>query len=548
MVKYKLHNISRFSQMAMNFNKRISPEIPEELLNEPDLVTSEGSIVSRRQVQLTPINGTAFGSQSASSVVSSSNLVDRIRFQINDSSHFLNLKDSYIQAEFKAVAKTSGDAALVSYLDEGGIHSCIKSVTLNMGSVELARINDYNKWYNATYRNQQHNLDEIEYLLHDQGDSVNDLSSLDEERLLKSVTSTIADVSITNAGVITLTGGAADDELRVGDILNITYSVDAAVDVAYSVDATVTVITDADTLTVAPWSTTVAATFVKSIQLVSRDIRESRRSQMVNNASDQRLNIRLPLGMFMIDEFLPLPLIKEGLELELEMENHNLAIVLQNDASTNKVGYVLNNCRLMADMLGVSPQVADMYKSLYNTDGVAFRYLNWIHNEISVPSSTSNVLTVKQNLSSVHSMVMVMTNTSLANSSEYTSSAYKSNSTFLPQNISSYRVLNGSEMFPYYGSVQFTKDAYGVEAYKQMKIAFNNNDKNAIKPYDYYNTKFIIAQSMKKYPGYDSGANISQSFLEVALEQTSGSAHTAHIWLSYDQVVVISATGSRVFK
>ena len=112
------------------------------------LISSDRSILSRRQVEIIPREASTFGSQTVTDVAYNGTLSNKMTFNLSDPRHYCDWKNTYFHMELKVGASSSGGADIKAFLDNGGVHSLIKSVVIRHGSAEFVRLENYNKYYN----------------------------------------------------------------------------------------------------------------------------------------------------------------------------------------------------------------------------------------------------------------------------------------------------------------------------------------------------------------------------------------------------------------
>jgi hypothetical protein len=105
-------------------------------------------VLKKVQREIIPRELSSFGYQTAAGVVSTDTLSNKLTFYASDPRMYLDMLNSYFTADFKATATTNADVALAAFMDIGGIHSTIKTLTIKIGGTILMRLDDYNKWYN----------------------------------------------------------------------------------------------------------------------------------------------------------------------------------------------------------------------------------------------------------------------------------------------------------------------------------------------------------------------------------------------------------------
>lgn len=221
-------SVSLENNIDFNDQKNSIPmEFQQSLMHSNDL-----DLLKRLQKEILPRELSSFGYQTASGVVSTDSLSNKLTFYASDPRMYMDLLNSYFIAEFKAVASRSNDADLAAFMDVGGIHSCITTLTIKIGSTILMRLDDYNKWYNvnnlATY-----SAEYSDYMLGSSLDSQNDYQ-LSNSDIWEDVASTanLSNATLSNAGAMAAFYAASDvstladahsisQSVKIGDIVRI---------------------------------------------------------------------------------------------------------------------------------------------------------------------------------------------------------------------------------------------------------------------------------------------------------------------------------------
>lgn len=548
----------------MDLNSKVVYKAPVEFYNQSieKVRSSDADIKAKKQVWVIPREGGMFGRQSNAPF--SDTLNERTRFYLSDSSHYLDMMNSYITCDFTASTLSSADAALSSFLDEGGIHSLINRITVKIGGAELEHISDYGKWYNACVNFPKHSPDFRNLVLASAGDSMNDVYEVPQKEY-SNVTFTNTTFTL-STGVLTLTGGKALTELKVGDELIITVkyvhnaSADNIVESKVQVVRVLSITSDIS-IVVEGGKADIAENTVSNIQKVN-NIPLSTRKFLCDGAQ-HKLAFSLPLGSLQLMEFFPLPLIKNfgPLEIEIEWNSAIQSLVLQKSsdaAAGNKIGYKIENPRFVASMIAPG-EIAEGHQALYNDMGLVFTYKGWRHFQNGINSgSESAVFNIQTNLKSIKSIVSVITDRATADNDSDATQSYKSNSSFLRSNLNAYRYFSGALRFPEYSEVDLSTDPLGSQAMAQYLLAMDMYDSRldsptSIRPYEWRGldaTKFVAAVSTSKYNDFYSGLDSSNDFIEAEFRFNSAlsSNVNVHTWLSYDTMLVLSKDGIRVVR
>ena len=522
------------------------------------LVSNDLDIISRVQRESLPRDSSLFGYQVNSAFTDTLN--NRLVFTCSDPRYYLDLLNSYFTADLSVIATNTGGTALKSFLDIGGVHSLIRSLTIRIGGSVLMRLDHYHKWY-AVNSLVTHSPSYVDYNLAESCDSYAD--NVVRRPYQKAVTFTVAGSGyVTASGVLTLaTTGLATTELQVGDELRIIGTVNAVV--GTSQICRVQQITAATTAVVSGLIG-YDVTAVTSIELVSRVFTASR-ANIMNQASAQRVAWRIPVGALSFLKHFPLPYCQDiaPLEIEFEFEQPQMALVLDNNQAvavaafaTNKLGYKLSRCRFVQMLVEPSNKVREIHDMAYNGEGLWFPYHNVRHFQNKVASNDTDVThTMQTNVSSARMVFSVLVDQTKSDSTGDTAQNFKSQSSFYRSSMNYYRYAAGSLQFPDYGSVN-TLSIFAGEAWKALTMAFGINENtlhsSRIKPEVWQSTtsdRFIMAQYLAKDASFMSGVSLKNAFLELNINKTAEATNfNAHHFLYNDTALGLGRqSGIRIF-
>lgn len=556
-------------ESAIDFNdskKDIPVEFSQSMMHSNDL-----DVLKKVQREIIPRELSSFGFQTAAGVVSGDSLANKLTFYASDSRMYMDLLNSYFTAEFKAVATRSNDAKLAAFMDVGGIHSCIKTLTIKIGGTTLMKLDDYNKWYNINNL-ATHSADYVDYMLGSSLDSQNDYQ-IGEAEVWEDVTSTanLAAATLSNAGVLGAFYAASDantladanairQSVKVGDIVRINGGTEPQIARVRAVGTFATAATGIITLGSASLANTFTA--LAAGALVKMEVlRRSTRAAAVNQGSNIRVQWRLPVGCLSFLKYFPLPYIQNiaPFEVEFEFIDPRLAIVLRDTAeasAANKIGYLISKPRWVAMLVEPSNKIRDMHDTLYSGNGLWFPFVNYrrFQNRLGA-SETDNTFTFQTNLSSARHVFSVMASQANDDAATTATQAAKSQSTFFRSSLTSFRFQSGSLQFPDYGNCM-TSDVFASEAWSQLMLAFNIKEntvhKSRIRPYDWQSTsseKFIIGTPLSKDDSMWCGLSCKNSFLELTLSKAAvATAYTLYSYIGYDCALVVSkSNGALIF-
>lgn len=558
--------VSLEQQISFNDAKSDIPvEFVQSVMHSNDL-----DVLKKVQKEIIPRELSSFGYQTASGVVSSDTLSNKLTFYASDPRMYIDLLNSYFTAEFRAVAARSNDAKLAAFMDVGGIHSCIKTLTIKIGGTILMRLDDYNKWYNINNLTT-HSAEYTSYMLGSSLDSQHDYQISEDEWEDVTSAANLATATLSNAGVLGAFYAASDantladangirQSVKVGDIVRINGGTTPQIAYVRAIGTFADAASGIITLANASLANTFTA--LTATNLLKMEVkRRSSRAYAVNQSSNIKVQWRLPVGCLSFFKYFPLPYIQSigPLEIEFEFVDPRLSICLRDSAeaaATNKIGYLISKPRFVAMMVEPSNKVRDIHDQLFNGNGLWFPYVNYRHyqNRISA-SSTDETFTFQTNLSSARHVFSVITSQANDDAATTATQAVKSQSTFYRSQLNYFRFQSGSLQFPDYGNC-VTSDIWASDAWAQLMLAFNIKDntvhRSRIRPFDWQSTtseKFIIATPLAKDDSMWTGVSLKNNFLELSLNKAAvATAYNAHSYIGYDCALVISKqSGCNVF-
>lgn len=553
-------------EKAINFNdeKRSIPmEFSQSMMHSNDL-----DVLKKVQREIIPRELSSFGYQTAGGVVSGDTLSNKLTFYASDPRYYMDMLNSYFTADFRAVATRANDAELAAFMDVGGIHACIKTLTIKIGGTILMRLDDYNKWYNINNL-ATHSAEYSDYMLGSSLDSLDDYQ-IPDDSVWEDVTSAanLATATFSADGVLgafyatdALTLADANgirQSFKIGDIVRINGATAPQIGRVRAVGAFGAIVSGIITIGNA------AATFtgLLATNVVKLEVRRrSTRAYAVNLANNVKIQWRLPVGCLSHFKYFPLPYIQNVAPLEVEFEfiQPQLALVLRDAAeplATNKLGYLVSRPRWVATLVEPSNKVREMHDMLYEGNGLWFPFLNYRHFQNRLAQNdTENTFTFQTNISSARHILSVITSQANDDAATLATQAAKSQSTFYRSSLNYFRFQSGSLQFPDYGNC-ITSDIWASEAWAQLMLAFNMKEntvhKSRIRPYEWQSTsseKFIIATPLNKDETMWTGTSLKNNFLELTVSKAAiATAYNLHSYLGYDAALVISKqNGALIF-
>lgn len=537
--------------------------------SDQQLVSTDRSILSRRQVEIIPREASTFGQQSANNVAYNGTLSQRLTFHLSDPRHYIDFKNSYFHCDFKCNGSSAAGGDVGAFLDNGGIHSLIRSVIVRHGSAELLRIENYNKLYNAMTLPKL-SPEQRDGML---GDALDSYQDQYEEKnypvglqMADAITGNVPNAATVydDAGgahekILTVNGGDLLSEVSPGDILLITVAADS-----YYVKV-VTVHTDeimtVDGLPAADIGAGLILTITRVKQAAFGQVKSGRRNAVQSGANAAAITdthkcaFQIPLGIFEQEHYFPLPFLNSSLEITLEMEYPHLGLVvpLGFGDTTNLLGYSITSPRLVAMMIEPSASVFEAHRRLWKDDGLVYRVDGVRSYEHQFNSGTQFNVSFQTNIKSLKKALSVMVDQTAAMSTVDNAAGQElaSQSAFNKKDMSSYRFKVGGLSFPDYGSVN-VDNVGSAEAWRQLKLVLGDDEMrtgSSIPNWKWRETdsdKFIASMLFSKEGDvYNCGVDVSNNYLEMEVVLgtaiVSGTDDQTNItFLMYDQALVIS--------
>lgn len=405
--------------------------VPSEIQID-DLVSGAEFVKNRRMVEILPDSQSSYGSSSGNF---------RATFNVGSSANeFLDSLNSYFRCDLTvdAVAKTPGTYTLDGHLDEGGIHSMIKSITIQTrNGVRIEHIDNYNKLY-AMMRNATMSASHVDSVQSFEcGDSLAYRPYLDPHYLY-------ADNAVVRP---------ADDN-EFNPIPQFTH------------DAT-------------------AATNSGNINLAFRagncKLFDPARYKFASGASN-KITFKLFSDFLSHMKFLPLPMLQQ-LQIIFEFERPSLSFFVtkrHTDNGTSLHGienldtldYTISNFRYVANMVEMADVVMNEYDKAWNGPGITIPFQSYRSFKHTLSGDGGSV-ELQFGCNSARFLLMgIMANQSYTESN--LAKAWHSQSWFLKQGLENYRVQSGGKVYPAHAPID-CKSNYASEAFSQLMIALNQH-------------------------------------------------------------------------
>jgi hypothetical protein len=394
-------------------------------------------------------------------------------FNINSASEFLDCQNSFLRFEFRAYGVSGTGAAADPFLSlaTGGAHSLFKSIIVRLqNGTEIMRIDDYHKYY-AMVSSITEPADHVKNYGWAYGDSLGRYREFDCARV-KNVH--IADQS------------AASSRFAV-----LFENVDCANDAAVLAAQTHFYGPLVPENLAAVSATTAMATAYTEIGLRAESGGwAAARVQACTPNTDATLAtagkvlcMTIPLSILQLHQFLPLPFIQGGLQIEFVLENPALSLCVNDNAaiaevSTCAVDYAIVNPRYVCQMVQPSEEIMSSYMNWYKNGNLVYPYIKVGHYMNTHAGGTGDINVVMN--PSVRSAIFVATIAQNANANTTVNGAtvasnayvYDCIGTFLKTNISSYQYKVGSDSFP--EAAISMPDTYNSEAFMEAQRAFGH--------------------------------------------------------------------------
>lgn len=439
----------------------------------PNTATTAKSIVKKDKIEIQPANYAATYSYASNG---------RLQFNVSTNSAFLDGPESYIRCDF-AVTLT---AALTTYLatatgydlqfneivalDVGGIHSCIRNMTIS--SVSQSTRLEYSDLYNFNYAIKScilENAMEVDQTGWVYGDSIGlgyqgqlfDRVIYLQRGLDYNPATAVTVTGGANIGIITVTvlaGTVYSYDIQPGDMVYIELSTVAAfadAAVSYSYEFMVTTITSTTIVGYANGSDISAgANKIRNMFVRKRDCAAIQARTQVCNTLNHVLEWR-PNSAILKHVF-PLFLMKSGLFFDFELENpvQCLRLLPPNhlDASyvTSAVTYFLANAYFVATLITPHPNVMDIFVDQWNTErGLIYPIPSYICRPINgTAGAQSEVIRFNIGARSVRRINVVQVDQNISEANTMDTLCNFSKSTWLRGGVKEYQFQIGAHNFP----------------------------------------------------------------------------------------------------
>jgi len=480
-----------------------------------ELSSSSEYIIRRRQSEIPANESSNFGSVSN---------VYRTQFNIGSSGvEWLDGPNCYFKCNLTVAAATAtANTDIQAYLDEGGIHSLIKSVEIRLrNGTRLEFIENYNKYY-SVLSNLRHSPDHIESVeSHLSGDSMGHFPAIDPYRPHP------ADTVIPVANELKITADTDGQLYRQPRALFANGTQHTAV-------------------------FKLASNFLNNIKYLPLPMLQQ--LQIVIEWE------RASLGMFMHKKATANPPAVLGTPV---------AIV---DAA-DTINYTVSSPVFVANLVEPSPSVVASFEKMYKESSVDLYFLSHRTQRKIETSAAINMEVSTQFRSARYVLSVICQDEAFAESGN--AKGYPSNSTFRKSGMTSFVYKSGGMRFPEHGPIN-TSVAYGAEALNSALIAVKQHGSiqhdTRIRPWQFvsdYNkkyydttglktiadsTKFIIGASLCR-GGDFTGADLTQNTLFLEATFDAGAGANTYVGnknvltiIGFDAVLSLSARSGAVLR
>ena len=537
----------------------------------PAITSSSKHIIAHKNVEIRP---------TSSAPVYSRSTTNRLQFEINSMSDFIDFSQSYLRFKLTCALNNNGADVTSKYLSEGGVHSLFRTIRVYMnGNVQVANLEDYAKYassLSSIYHDKQF-VDTHGYLY---GDSVEALEfPRGSSPTGKSIAFTAAAAYADATRSLGLGVGQALSQLSVGDVIAIKHAVGGADQVG-----TIQSITNDNTVILdRALGDDISAAGILDIQVLTnaRHLDIPARQALANQAN---VTVSfMPLVSFLQTEKLfPLPL-AQGVRIEMDLADPEQCLV----SPVGPVGTGFSGADIqlrdpvfVASMKTPDQELTQLYMDKFNGQGIVY-IGEGVRSFQETFSSASGTQTARANASlrSVKKAMIKIQNlrgaTTTAGTVDIGKSTYTCDSAAqaLKAKLEELDIQIGAEKFPLQSPLRF-EDTRNIECLVHTLKASGMYNSSMFKPrfdpQDYaevVNTKYphesglqTDAQRMNvmgdlaRDPSPFSGADLSNNTLLANMKWASnyqitdlggGNAVNAdryvYMWLIYDQAVKMSA-------
>lgn len=300
------------------------------------------------------------------------------------------------------------------------------------------------------------------------------------------------------------------------------------------------------------------------------------RNQITGAGVNREFAMKVPLGFLNMVQDIPLMLIKQGLQLILELDRPQFAVD-SHEAEGNGAGFaaldlVLSNIRYVANMVTPDETVVSDYLAKYNSDGMHYTFQTWRHRRKTIQQSEASgaSLSYQFGVRSARAVFSVIQSALLSDTASDDAINYASISNFLSTNMRQYQYRSGSEEYPNHEVVLYdgtVANGYN-EAFDQLMLAVNQYGskmhQTRFLPYQWRpekqvagvnneSSKLILAADLSRDNSPWTGLDLSINNLDLELEFHAAANATfgnrvVHTWVLHDSLCSISQSDGMVIR
>jgi len=452
--------------------------IPSSFIPKP-LQSGSQHVIRRRQAEILPVSQVSYKHSGN----------DRLIFNINSSNEFLDAQNSYLKFRlhtYGIIAAAVGGENPVAAVDDpflslatGGAHALFKEVILRLqNGVEICRIQDYDKWYAmmSSVNESREHVDSFGWMY---GDSVGRFAQFDPLRVKHIHDGSLVAADVVYAGLLRgdVDGTAVTqiygplvpenldtigiDDVKAGDPTNILEPTLRARSGGFS---------------------------SARVQVCNSGTNTSPPESQASTAG-RTVCMTIPLSILSMNQFLPLPFIQGGLQLEFVLNNPVYAMSLNDNVTpvaTAEMDYAIMRPRFVTTMVQPSEEIQAQYLNLYKAGKLVYPF-HKIQTFLNTNSGANGTFSFVMN-PNVRSAVLAMSiaqnlnaNTVTRTTNAYSNSyIYDCTGKFLKMGVNSYQYKVGSDNYP--DIAVDCSDAYNAEAFAQTQKAFSHLSSIAFTP------------------------------------------------------------------
>lgn len=538
--------------------------IPSTFVPKP-LVSGSQHVIRRRQTEILPVSQVTY-QQSAN---------DRILFNINSASEFMDAQNSYLRFELRTYGlSSSGTADPLRSLATGGANALFKQIIIRLqNGTEIIRIDDYNRWF-AQASTLTQSAEHVERFGWMYGDSVGRYLQYDPRQMKPMAVGSMAAATVYHYHIST-----GDDDSSTDGVAE-KYLGGLIPDNIATLAAATSVIPDVDGSDSNPTYTVTGLT-ARSGGYASARVQACNTSSNSSTLASTGLVLCMPvpLSLLQLHEFLPLPFIQGGIQIEFVLERPELALSVNDNvtlAATSVLDYSIVTPRMVCQFVQPSEEIMSEYLSLYKNNMLVYPYMkvqHYLHTNSGANGTFSFVM--HPNARSAILATSVATNLN-SNTSSNTANAYDnavvydSIGTFLKQEINGYQYKVGSDNYP--DKAVSMPDAYNAEAFAQSQKAFGHLGSVLFAPrsapWDWWSIhadsgkatndetrKLIMAYDLARDGSIFSGVDVSiapfqaEFTTSAAYQLNSANAlRYMHTWIVSNAILRIGSSGVSVIN